>query len=291
MYKEFFRLRQYPFQNTTDPSFFFEGEQHREALARMQYGIVEGKGLVLVTGKVGSGKTTLAKIFVNRLGPEWKVIFLDNPWLTAAEFLRYIYRALSGEGGEGDVPLSAIHERLLALEEEGKRVLLVVDEAQLLPLDTLQAIRLLYNLETPERKLIQVLLLAQDEFMGMLQSSPLRAFKQRISLFYHLGYLSLDETDAYIQHRLRVAGADPYLFPRHCVERIYQASQGCPRVINQICDDALLFAYGRNQARIIPEVVEEAIAKWREHENPERIVAPEPPPQGQPSRPAPPPQE
>lgn len=261
MYQEFFRLQQYPFQNTSDPAFFYEGGQQKEALARLTYGIQESKGLMLITGKVGSGKTMLARGFSSRLGPEWQVIEVNNPWITAQELFQFVLGKMTGTR-EGQrvrkVTLDMIHNTLLELDAKGSRILLIIDEAQLLSQETLEGMRFLHSLESDNRKLLSILMMGQEELEALLKTNSLRALQQRIRLTYALDYMTPDETDAYIQHRLKVAGGDPYLFPRECIDLVHQASHGCPRLVNNICDDTLLFAFGRSQSHITSELVREA---------------------------------
>lgn len=261
MYQEFFRLQQYPFQNTSDPAFFYEGGQQKEALARLTYGIQESKGLMLITGKVGSGKTMLARGFSSRLGPEWHVIEVNNPWITAQELFQFVLGKITGtrDGQRArKVTLDMIHGTLLELDAKGSRVLLIIDEAQLLSQETLEGMRFLHSLESENRKLLSILMMGQEELETLLKTNSLRALQQRIRLTYALDYMSPDETDAYIQYRLKVAGGDPYLFPRECIDLVHQASHGCPRLVNNICDDTLLFAFGRSQSHITSEIVREA---------------------------------
>jgi len=272
MYLEFFRLKKYPFQNTSDSAFFYEGTKQREALARLTYGIQESKGLMLITGKVGSGKTMLVRGFTSRLGPEWQVIEVNNPWLSAQELFRFLMLKLNIETDPhkaGDPPLDLLRKSLIDLEQRGGRVLLIIDEAQLFSHDALEGVRLLYNLETESHKLLPTLLVGQEELDALLRTHPMRALHQRIRVSYVMDYLSTDATDAYIQHRLRMAGGDAYLFPSNCITMIHGASRGCPRMVNNICDDTLLHAFGLRQTRITQDIVEEVIASLKDDETDE----------------------
>ena len=272
MYLEFFRLKKYPFQNTSDSAFFYEGARQSEALARLTYGIQESKGLMLITGKVGSGKTMLVRGFTSRLGPEWQVIELNNPWLSAQELFRFLMHKLNVEADNqrtGEPPLDLLRRSLLELEQRGGRVLLIIDEAQLFSHDALEGVRLLYNLETESHKLLPILLVGQEELDALLRTHPMRALHQRIRVRYVLDYLSTDATDAYIQHRLRMAGGDAYLFPSNCITTIHEASGGCPRMVNNLCDDILLYAFGLRQPRITQDIVDKAVTNFMDQETAE----------------------
>lgn len=265
MYLEYFRLQHYPFRHTTDPILFFEGGQQREALARLTYGLQEGRDLMLLSGKVGSGKSVLAGVFTTRLGPQWQIIKMDNPWLSARELFRFVRRKLAAiseqEAPEGyREPLEVIFRILVRLQVKGVRTLLVIDDAEQCSEETLVGVRLLSDLETGARRLLPILLVATENLEARLDTPALRPLLQRITMSYSIGYLSGDETDAYILQLLRAVGADHSLFPRDCVDLIYQFSQGCPRLINQACDDVLLRAYSERQPHISPTIVRNALS-------------------------------
>jgi type II secretory pathway predicted ATPase ExeA len=266
MYQEYFRLHRYPFGHTTDPILFFEGGQQREALARLTYGLQEGRDMMLLSGKVGSGKSVLAGVFTARLGPQWQIIKTDNPWISVRELFRFVRRKLAAISEQGAPegyrePLEVISRILVRLQMKGVRTLLVIDDAEQCSEETLVGVRLLSALETGARRLLPILLVATEELETRLDTPALRPLMQRITMSYSMGYLSGDETDAYILQHLRAAGADHSLFPRDCVDLIYQFSQGCPRLINQACDDVLLRAYSERQPHISPTIVRNALSK------------------------------
>jgi len=264
MYLEFFHFARSPFVNTADPASFYPSEAHREALATLLYGINERKGLIVLTGPVGSGKTMVLRKLIQDQ-PGFRCIFLTNPWINKEE----LFARLLNEWGEipapspGCEPLgllqTALSERLQ--KEDALRFVLLADEAHLLSEQTLEAIRLLLNLEEERGKLVQIVLSGQEELAAILRQHHLRPLLQRVALVEHLQPFDLDDTIGYVQHRLRAAGGDPYIFPRPCLEWIHRESRGIPRLINQICDHALIFAFGRQSRSIERQDVEAALAK------------------------------
>ncbi|WP_312554302.1 AAA family ATPase, partial [Massilia sp.] len=249
MYQAHFGLRELPFGITPDTSFFFGSARSQEALNTLLIAARSGEGFIKITGEVGTGKTLLCRKFMATLGADFITAWLPNPFLEP----RTLMLALADElelmlDREVDQHqlLRTITHHLLMLAGQGKRVLLCIDEAQALPLETMEALRLLTNLETEKRKLLQIVLFGQPELNRKLEHESIRQLAQRITFHYHLGPLSRDDLDYYIAHRLRVAGHDgARLFSRRAVARLYRASGGIPRLVNILAHKALMLCYGQ----------------------------------------------
>ena len=258
MYTEFYGLGEKPFSLTPDPRFLFLSASHREALAHVLYGIEQGEGFISVTGEVGTGKTTLCWTLLERLGPDTEVAFVFNPTLSGEELLRAISveLGLPSEGLTRAQLGDQLNRFLLEQRRMGRRVLLIVDEAQNLQPQTLEEIRLLSNLETATSKLIQILLFGQPELDAKLDSRELRQLRQRISVRWGLQALGLDETREYVRHRLRMAsGGKSDIFEDAALREVYRRSGGIPRIVNLICDRSLLAGYAAGQGRVGPDLV------------------------------------
>ena len=263
MYLAFFGLNEKPFSITPDPRYLYLSERHAEAMAHLLYGINEAGGFVQLTGEVGTGKTTIVRSLLAQAPKNAEIALILNPRMTAPEFLLTICEEL----GIG-VPDSAtqslkdlvdiLNHYLLKAHAAGRRVVLVVDEAQNLAPEVLEQVRLLTNLETNTQKLLQIILIGQPELRELLARNELRQLAQRITGRYHLNPLSAEETTAYVRHRLRVAGATADIFNRFALEEIYRLSGGVPRVINVICDRALLGGYSLDRHRITAPLVRSA---------------------------------
>ena len=261
MYTEFYGLREKPFSLSPDPRFLFLSDSHREALAHLLYGIEQGEGFIAITGEVGTGKTTLCRTLLQRLEPGSEVAFLFNPQLSGLELLQAIDAefGLETEGKSRRELMDQLNRFLLTKRQEGRRVLLLIDEAQNLEREALEQVRLLSNLETDTTKLIQIILLAQPELDALLEQPDLRQLRQRIAVRWRLGPLSQAETHDYVRHRLRVAaGSTREIFSALALREIHRASGGIPRVINRICDRALLAGFAAGAAEIGLGTVAEA---------------------------------
>jgi general secretion pathway protein A len=240
MYLDFYSLREQPFNLTPDPRFVFLSRGHREAFAHLLYGINNHAGFMVLTGEVGSGKTTVLRTLLNHLPPDrYRTALIFNPSLSSSELLHSITRELNipSDTSDNGSPLDALNRFLLQENAEGRTVVLAIDEAQDLEAPVLEQIRLISNLETDRRKLIQIVLAGQPEFMRVLNSEEMRQLSQRITVRYHLEPMNFEDTLGYIDHRLRVAGGgDRVTFSKGSLNRIYRYSRGLPRLINAACD-------------------------------------------------------
>ncbi len=263
MYTEYYGLVRSPFEMTPDPSFLFLGEAHREGLAMLEYGVMSGKGFVLLTGEVGTGKTTLLHALLGKLDSQTKCAFIFNPRLEPLDFFRVLFEELGIEakGGSKAEYLLQLNEFLIQRLEENQKTLLIVDEAQNLAPEMLEEIRLLSNLETPRSKLIQIMLVGQPELKQMLTRPDLRQLRQRITLRHHLRPFDVDETREYVDGRLGKAGyTGRRLFRRSAIRELHAVTGGTPRLINSVCDSALLMGYSRDKSVIDAGIVREVAA-------------------------------
>jgi general secretion pathway protein A len=263
MYTSFFGLIEKPFAITPDPRYLYLSERHAEALAHLLYGINEAGGFVQLTGEVGTGKTTIVRTLLSRVPQHADVAVILNPRVTAIEFLLTICEELGLGLDEADRTsakemVDALNRRLLAAHSEGRRVIVIVDEAQNLSADVLEQVRLLTNLETATHKLLQIILIGQPELRELLDRSDLRQLAQRITGRYHLSPLSKQETREYVRHRLRVAGAAGEIFKPAALREVYRLSSGVPRIVNVCCDRALLGAYTLETREVTPALVRRA---------------------------------
>ncbi len=260
MYESFYGLKENPFNVTPNPEYIYLGENHREALAQLLYGVKERKGFIVITGEVGTGKTTLIHYLLDKLnGDHTKTALLFNPKLTVDDFIQYILKDLGVrvQGRPKGEYLHNLHRYLLHAYQRDERVILIVDEAQGLKPDLLEEIRLLSNLETSRSKLLQIVLLGQPELDKTLSQPGFRQLKQRINLRFHLPPLSEKETKEYIGKRLRIAGAKEPIFTEKAIKQIYLKSGGIPRLINILCDNALLNGYALDQKMVSERSVRE----------------------------------
>lgn len=254
MYKSHFGLHETPFGITPDTSFFFSFGSHLEALNTLLVAAKSGEGFIKITGEVGTGKTLLCRQFLKLLGDDFVTAYVPNPLLEPRTLLLVLADDLGipqEKNSEQHEVLRAINLHLLHLAKSGKRVLLCIDEAQALPIETLEAIRLLSNLETEKRKLLQIVLFGQPELDRRLARNEIRQLAQRISFHYRLRPLTWDETSFYIQHRLRVAGySEIRLFTRVAIFVLWLASAGVPRVLNILANKAMMLSYGEGQRSV-----------------------------------------
>jgi general secretion pathway protein A len=269
MYKKFFGLKHEPFSIAPDPHYLFMSERHREALAHLLYGVRGGGGFVLLTGEIGAGKTTVCRCFLEQVARRCNVAYIFNPKQTAEELLDSICQdfRIAREPQVGRVPsardhVAALNEFLLRTHGVGQNNVLIIDEAQGLSAELLEQLRLLTNLETNERKLLQIVLIGQPELRDMLARPELEQLAQRVIARYHLDALSARETEGYIRHRLSVAGLRTALpFDTPAMQRIHELSRGVPRRINLLCDRALLGAYASGKAMADVSIVDKAAAE------------------------------
>lgn len=261
MYNDFYGFREAPFNITPDPRFLFFSDRHREAYNHILFGLRERKGFIQVTGEVGAGKTTVCRALLEELGPQYRTALILNPFLTGDQLLRSILIELGLEPSDDRViALQRLNQYLLDQLAEGNDVVLLIDEAQDLSFDLLEQIRLLSNLETDQRKLLQIVLLGQPELREKLDDPRLRQLRQRITVRYHLAPLSRQEMDQYIQHRLQVVGANGRpSFTRWALGSVYRYSGGVPRLVNAVCDKALLCGYVEGDDRLTWRHVRRAV--------------------------------
>jgi general secretion pathway protein A len=271
MYLNFYGLREAPFGPTPDPKFLFQSTRHREALAQLIYGVQERKGFIVLTGAIGTGKTTLLRALLARMDVETPVAYVHNSSLDTDGLLEYVLQdwGVKSAAATRAQRLIEMNEFLIEQHRKGVSPILVIDEAQNLSIETLEAVRLLSNFETTQQKLMQILLVGQPELRDTLNRPELRQLKQRIGLRCHIGPLSPEETRLYIRHRLRIAGAgDAGIFTDAAVQRIAEYSGGTPRVINIVCDHCLLSGYADSKRRIEARAADEAIAYLEDGERP-----------------------
>jgi len=276
MYCEFYGMRERPFNVTADPKFLYLNSRYREALASLHYGVTQRKGFITLIGEAGTGKTTLLKKLLNDLDPNTRTVFVFNTNVTFDEILEYIF-------GEFDLPvhngkrlymLQRLNAFLLDELREGRNVALLIDEAQDLDYSVMEDLRLLSNLETSKEKILQIVLAGQPELGQKLTNPSLRQLRQRVAVNCRLMPLTREELSEYIQSRLSSAGcSDPQLFSRDAEERVYQISGGIPRIVNVVCDNALVIGYAMGKKRLSADVIDEAAADLIATEGAPEVVA------------------
>ncbi len=272
MYEKFFGFKEKPFEIVPDPAFVYLSEVHQEALAHLQYAVKEGKGFSVITGEVGTGKTTLVRKLLGNLDGNIRTCYIFNPIMNRVDFLNYICNDL-GIDSDGikslGQSLTALHNYLIQCFTNDEKVFLIIDEAQSLEPDLLNEIRLLTNLETAKYKLLHVILLGQPELNVILSEPRFRPLKQRIAIRYHLRPLTLKESKEYIIYRLKRAGSKQlHIFDDSAIKEIFRYSQGIPRLINIVCDNALLTGFSREQTRIGKNIIQGVIQDLEVKETP-----------------------
>ena len=262
MYLSHFHLNLKPFQINTDQRFLYLSEKHQEALAILRYGVLDNRGVLVLTGDVGTGKTILVQTLFETLGTEFHTAVISDPSLRGLDFFNYVAYAFGIETesktkGQFLINLSKFLDRLF---EANRQALLVIDEAQNIDPIQLEEIRILSDLERENNKRLNIFFVGQDEFNLVLMDTRLRALKQRITTYYHIQPLNLEETGDYVRHRLKVAGCDRPVFTPSSLKKIFELTKGYPRLINIICDHCLLSAFVKDLSEISPTIVKESAA-------------------------------
>ncbi|MFL0802095.1 MAG: AAA family ATPase [Agarilytica sp.] len=268
MYQDYFQFEEPPFSLTPDTSFFLNQQSHRDALNTMLVALKHCEGFIKIVGEVGTGKTLLCRILLSRLNSDFVTAYIPNPYLTPEELKGFVAQEINADVTD-EMPahelMSAVYRRLLQLARNNKQVVLVVDEAQAMPRETIECLRLLTNLETEKRKLLQVVMLGQPELDSMLSRSDLRQLKQRIIFSENLQPFSKQGVLDYIKHRLQSAGnMKGELFSKNAMRLVYYGSGGIPRLINVLAHKALISAYGKGHRRVNTWHVAKAIADTQE---------------------------
>jgi general secretion pathway protein A len=262
MYKEFHGFKEKPFNLVPNPSYLFLSERHSAALTFLEYGLAEKVGFVMLTGEIGIGKTTLIRYLLNQIESEMDVAVIFNTNVLTDDLIRLILSEFEIEYGD-DISksraLEILYEFLIDRYAAGRKVLLIIDEAQNLSEAVLEEIRMLSNLQTDEEMLMQIMIVGQPELRVKINDPRLEQFAQRIAVSYHLSAINRDETGKYIAHRLEKAGGNPDLFTEDAIDRIFEVSCGIPRTINLLCDGCLVYSYAEGQHTIDDKIVEQVI--------------------------------
>ena len=261
LYSDHFGLRESPFSIAPNPEYLYMSDRHREALAHLMYGIQGDGAFILLSGEVGTGKTTVCRCLLEQIPEEVDTAFILNPKLTAEELLAAACDDLSisyPDNASIKTLTDVVNAYLLEAHARDRRTILIIDEAQNLSIEVLEQLRLLTNLETHQRKLLQIILLGQPELLDMLTKPELRQLSQRITARFHLEALNKNEVASYIRHRLAIAGAKGHFFSRRAVDKVFKLSEGIPRVINLICDRSMLGAYSKGEMQVTPSIVSKA---------------------------------
>lgn len=261
MYEEFYHLKEKPFTLSPDPSFLYLGKSHRRAMNILEYGVESDSGITVISGEVGTGKTTLVRGLMSELGDEYTVGLITNTQRDFGSLLKWVLLAYNIDTEETDqVRLYQLLVKFITSEHEaGRRVILIIDEAQNLGPDALEDIRMLTNINVDKEVVLQLILVGQPELVELLRKKELRQFAQRVSADYLLQPLTFSETQRYIKHRIKVAGGEDDLFAQTAYATVYYHSGGIPRIINTICDMALVYGFADEAPRIRKEIILDAI--------------------------------
>jgi len=266
MYESFYGLKENPFHLTPDPSYLFMSRGHEDAYTHLEYAILENKGFVVITGEIGSGKTTLINLLLSKIQQNIQVGVINQTLVQPTQFIKMICQEfeLPTDSRDKAELLDLLHSFLLQQFARRKRVTLIIDEAQNLPNNTIEEIRMLSNLESEKHHLIQMMLVGQPELKYKLQQKSLEQFVQRVTVYCHLNGLDMDETSRYINHRLQVAGAEKQdIFTNEAIDVIHQYSRGIPRLINILCDAALVYGFADELKIIEKNVIEDVVTERR----------------------------
>lgn len=262
MYTQFYNLEQKPFSLVPNPSFLYLSSEHKNALTYLEYGFTENVGFLMLTGGIGTGKTTLLRHILNRIDAEVEVAVLFNTNLAQNELIHLILNRFEIEYDKNitqSAALEILYEFLIEKYSQGKQVMLVVDEAQNLSVNSLEEIRMLSNLQTDEEMLLKVIIVGQPELKHKIESPELEQFAQRIAASYHLAGMSLEETNDYIEHRIKKAGRTEKLFTDEAILAVYEVSEGIPRIINLLCDAALVYGFADELQVIDEETIRQVV--------------------------------
>jgi general secretion pathway protein A len=261
MYEEFYHLEERPFTLAPDPSFLYLGKSHSRAMDILEYGIASDAGITVISGEVGTGKTTVVRNLLEQLGDGFSVGLITNTQKDFGDLLKWVLLSYEIDADESDhIKLYQKFVEFITKEHRaGRRVILIIDEAQNLGMDALEDIRMLTNINVDKTLVLQLILVGQPELVELLRKKELRQFAQRVSADYFLQPLSFSETQKYIEHRITVAGGDDNLFKQTAYATVYYHSGGIPRVINTICDMAMVYGYADEAPRISKEIVLDAI--------------------------------
>jgi len=265
MYEQFYNLNEKPFTLLPDPSFLYLGKKHQMALTMLQYGLANNSGFSVITGEIGSGKTTLIRCLLNEMEDDVSVGLISNTHQSFGDLLQWVLLAF-GLDYKGKEKVECYEEFVRYIVQEyanNKRTVLIIDEAQNLSIETLEELRMLSNINADKNQVLQLILVGQPELRSTFMLPSLCQFAQRISVNYHLDELSSEETVSYIHHRVKTAGGDPSIFPERSCSLVWYYSRGVPRVINTICDTAMVYGFAEQNQVIEPNIIKDVVRDRR----------------------------